>query len=95
MVLCALFASLSSVTLAGLTGEVREDLVTAAYHSCLSSKPPTNTPEYLSKRPRLCRCAAERMADAFDIDTLKRFEADQGSVDPKLFTEIREWCPQH
>ncbi len=95
IVLCALFASLSSVALAGLTGEVREDLVTAGYHSCLSSKPPTNTAEYLSKRPRLCRCAAERMADAFDIDTLKRFEADQGSVDPKLFTEIREWCLQH
>lgn len=95
IVLCALFASLSSVALAGLTGEVREDLVTAGYHSCLSSKPPTNTAEYLSNRPRLCRCAAERMADAFDIDTLKRFEAGQGSVDPKLFTEIREWCLQH
>lgn len=95
IVLCALFVSLSNVALAGLTGEFREDFVTVSYYSCLSSKPPTNTPEYLAKRPRLCRCAAERMADAFDIDTLKRFDADQGSVDPKPFTEIREWCLQH
>ena len=80
IVLCALFVSLPNVALAGLTGEVREDFVTAGYHSCLSSKPPTNTPEYLAKRPRLCRCGAERMADAFDIDTLKRFMADPGSV---------------
>ena len=95
IVLCALFVSLPNVALAGLTGEVREDFVTAGYHSCLSSKPPTNTPGYLAKRPRLCRCGAERMADAFDIDTLKRFMADPGSVDPRPFTKIREWCLQH
>ena len=95
IVLCALLASLSNVALAGLTGEVREDFITYSYHSCLSSKPPTNTPEYLAKRPRLCRCAAEKLADALDIDTVKRLEGGQGSVDPTPFNETREWCLQH
>lgn len=95
IVLCALFASLSSAALAGLTGEVRDDFIAVTYHSCLSTKSPTNTPEYLAKRPRLCRCAAEKMADALDIDTVRRLESDLGSVDPTPFIETREWCLQH
>lgn len=90
----ALYAFLflfSTIAHAGLTDEVRADAVTILYHSCLSSKPPTNTPEYLAMRPRLCICGAERIIDAGTA----AFEEEKNSIDQTQINEIREWCLQH
>ena len=96
--LCALFASVATDVLAGLTGEVRDDVITSLYHNCLSAKRPSSTPlsaEDQSKRSRLCRCGAEKFADALDIDTVKQVESGQRSLDPTLMSETAQWCKQH
>jgi hypothetical protein len=98
LALCALFASLATNALAGLTGEVRDDVITSVYHNCLPVKRPSSTPltaEDQSKKSRWCRCAAERFADVLDIDTIKQVESGQRSLDPTLMSETEQWCKQH
>lgn len=88
-----LILNINAIASAQLSAEPRDDFIATIYYSCVT--PSEKGKEVDARRRRYCNCAATKIADQLDTETVKQIESKQRELDTSVVNAAVGWCREN